>query len=117
MKNKIIASLFLVWILSSCTKVEIEQEQKINTFKQNIENAKTQFSQTETNTIVQANVEKKLSIDDRCIWCAKCIRIAPNNFAMDFDSRQAVVVSQENVDSDRVQASIDVCPVDSISLG
>jgi len=36
---------------------------------------------------------------------------------MDFDSRQAVVVSQENVDSDRVQASIDVCPVDSISLG
>jgi len=67
MKNKIIASLFLVWILSSCTKVETEQEQKINTFKQNIENAKTQFSQTETNTIVQANVEKKLSIDDRCI--------------------------------------------------
>lgn len=128
--NKFFAILMIVWILSSCTetnnieKIETKKEEisniserEVKNFRTNFENAKNKINNSWENQISENIWEKKLSINDRCIGCSKCVRIAPTNFAMDYDTRKSIVTSQENTSSERVQASIDICPVDAIELG
>ena len=59
---------------------------------------------------------KELIIDERCIWCGKCAMIAPTNFAMDYDTLKAVVISQKNMLSQKVSTSAQVCPTGSIHI-
>jgi len=42
--------------------------------------------------------------------------IAPNNFAMDFNTLKAVVISQKNMFSEEVTMSAQVCPTNSIHI-
>ena len=127
--NKFFSLLMIIWVLSSCTETnnikqpEIENkevyktsEERIQVLKGNIEKAKSKINTPTENYITKNIEEKALEIDDRCIGCGKCVRISPVNFAMDFDTRKAVVISQDNNSSDRVDASINICPTDSISL-
>jgi len=90
----------LVIILASCNK-----EENNNLESNNWDNIK-----------VYKVIEQTLSIDERCIWCNKCVMISPENFEMNRDTFKAVVISQKNKFSEQVQYAIDVCPVDSIHL-
>ena len=68
----------------------------------------------ETTTMNETNVQQQLVINPWCIWCGRCMQIAPNNFTM--GGRHAHVISQENLDSLAVQQAINICPVQVIEI-
>ncbi|MDD3646434.1 MAG: ferredoxin [Candidatus Gracilibacteria bacterium] len=105
MKQKVLIFMIFIWILSSCTQTET-----------NIKN--TNSKENKEQAVYKVNsIEKVLQIDEKCIGCGKCARIAPLNFKMNFETRKAEVISQKNIDSTEVARSIQICPVDSISIG
>ncbi len=112
--NKIILFLipFIILNLTSCNNTE----EKIEELNQ--ENITSQVYDFKSNTIlkIESNQEKKIFIDERCIWCWKCTRFAPQNFVMNFKTFKAEVISSENLDSQWVQRSIEICPTKSISV-
>lgn len=60
---------------------------------------------------------KKIKVDETtCIGCGACIACAQSNF--DFDNERGIskVISNENAESEEVQAAIDSCPVAAISI-
>jgi len=61
-----------------------------------------------------SQTDKKLVIHPWCVGCGKCYRFAPQNFTMEW--RQAVVTSQENIDSVEVSMAISWCPVSVIEI-
>ncbi len=63
-------------------------------------------------TVPQTNTQ--LVIHTGCVGCGKCFRFAPQNFTMEW--RQAVVTSQENIDSIEVSMAISWCPVSVIEI-
>lgn len=92
------------------------------------ETIKTTIDINETNTTIEkpsiqdstsiseaTNPEKqKLSINNRCIGCGHCTKIAKDTFSM--TERKAQVISQENIDSMSVSQAIAHCPVQAISI-
>lgn len=112
--NKIILFLipFILLNLTSCNnneeKIEQSNQEKISSQVYNFK--------SDNNLKIDNNQEKKLFIDERCIWCWKCARFAPQNFVMNFTNFKAEVISSENLDSHWVQRSIQVCPTNSISV-
>lgn len=61
-----------------------------------------------------SKINQQLVIYPGCIGCGKCFRHASQNFAMEWG--QAVVVSQENIDSVEVSMAISWCPVSVIEI-
>ncbi len=117
MNKKTIIILFLVLLnlLSSCNSIQEKKEVE----KKEVLNKKEIIKKEKSKEIVKKNnleMEKKLQIDEKCIWCWKCAMVAPNNFVMDFDKLKAVVISQKNIFSDEVKTAIQICPIDSISI-
>jgi len=108
----LIVSLVFLNLLSSCTSVNNAKEQDSKQEQATIKDSK------KTKNLSKSNDDwiKELIIDEKCIWCTKCARIAPDNFAMDFSTLKAVVISQKNILSQEVSRSIQVCPVDSIHI-
>ncbi len=98
---------------------EIE-EQKLESFRQNVEIAKQKISSSQNHQSSIYNEEidddKTLLVNNKCIACNKCIRIAPDNFVMDWDNRIAVVTSQEWMHWDTIARAIARCPVDAIEI-
>lgn len=59
-----------------------------------------------------SKTNQQLVIHSGCIGCGRCLRHAPQNFTMEW--RQAVVTSQENIDSTEISMAISWCPVSVI---
>lgn len=123
--EKLFASIILLWVLSSCTNTNISKQETLNTdniifSKQNIDKAKNEINKSDNQNkqivISDDNDNKDLTINEKCIWCSKCVRVAPTNFAMDYSTHKAIIISQENNWSDRVNTAIQICPVDAIEL-
>jgi ferredoxin len=77
-----------------------------------IEEASTQ----DTTSIAQTTApqEQKLSINNRCIGCGHCAKMAGDSFSIEW--RVAEVISQENIDSPSVAQAIARCPVQAIEI-
>ncbi len=103
MKKKILIPLLLIWILTSCTKdaTPVTTNQKDS-------------NTTEVDTSV-IKKETSLTVSERCIWCWKCIRIAPENFKLNVETYKAEVISQNNINSTKIDNAIRSCPVKAIS--
>lgn len=68
----------------------------------------------DSNMIMQKNA--LLSIDlQKCIGCGKCARIASAHFAMDEQTKKAMVIKQESHINDSVEKAIRTCPTRAIS--
>jgi ferredoxin len=66
---------------------------------------------------VEMATEKELFIDqEKCVGCGRCVRLAPDNFAMDNVQKKAKVISQKNLESESVRQAIAGCPKDAIAL-
>lgn len=91
----IISLVFLVFYFSNNNKIENKNKEVIKKIE------------------VQT---KKLSIDDKCIGCGKCARFDKEHFAMDYNSRKAIVISNKNLETTNLKNAISVCPVDAITL-
>ena len=109
-KKSILISLgVLSWlgILSWCTKEEIKPDNN-EEITANQSNNQNQILDNQTNE------KKQISIWNGCIWCGKCVQIASSNFAMWW--REAIVISQENPDSQEVQMATQRCPAKVIEV-
>ncbi len=134
-KNKIVAIFILALLLASCTKSNIEKEVTVstpnqvtttkvdNTTPKTVSSTTTEVStstwnvkEEEVKVSEPIDVVKKLAINSKCIWCRHCVKFASSNFSMDNDTRKAIVISQENLDSSWVARAIDRCPVSAISI-
>ncbi len=98
-----------------------DKEYRKQKLQERVNKAKEQVNTTETaktsdNTADNTDADKTLQINPSCIGCGHCVVIAPENFKMDFDTRKAVVISQEDIYSDKVTESIKICPVDAIGI-
>lgn len=112
-KTTIFILFFVFLSLISCDKKEEEnieiKKEKINTQVYDFKS----FDNYKTNN----EIWKKLFIDEeKCIWCGKCVRFAPENFIMNFKKLKAEVISSKNIDLPWVQRSIQICPTDAISV-
>jgi len=106
--NKILAWIMLSWMLVSCTNKAVEVSDWSN---------EQTWIQSNDNTWINSTQDveaKKLSINEKCIWCGHCVRSAPNNISMSW--HKAIVISQENIWSLDVSNAINVCPVDAIEV-
>ena len=114
--NKIIFFLipFILLNLTSCNNTEVNIEEQNNS-QEKINPPVYNFKSNNIDKI-ENNKESKLIIDERCIWCNKCVRFAPENFIMNFKTFKAEVISSENLDSPWVQRSIEICPTNSIKI-
>jgi len=62
-------------------------------------------------------VAQKLTIlENRCRGCGKCVRIDPEHFEMNMDSRKAMVISSRKLDSTNLSLAINNCLDQAISL-
>lgn len=103
MRNYKLISLFLIsQLLVACT----QNSDKINseeTIKKN-------------NDQVSSNPSLSLNIDHRCIGCGKCVVVDQEHFAQNGRHQIATVISQDNLDSDKLEQAINICPANAISL-
>lgn len=118
-----VLSIMLISFLSSCSEIKEVKEEKWEKHiipKENIEKAREAISPT-TSTWSESKVSdldsdgKKLWVNSSCIWCNKCVRIAPNHFSMN-ENRKAEAINQKDLNSEEVQFAIQACPVDAISI-
>lgn len=124
MKNNKIVFILMFCILLNLTSCSNQENNDLNqTTQKKLEEDNytkiTTWSYDFKNTVSnnkQIEIDKKLAIDERCIWCGKCVRISPENFAMNFQTFKAEVISQQNIDSQWVNRSIAICPTNSISI-
>ena len=129
MKNlpKIMAVLILANLLASCAgntssieKKTISNDENKSTLWTNFYNPDSINASAWTNntTTIKASDSdiKKLTINEKCIWCGHCVREAGKNFAMNSSTYKAEVISQENINSNDVSKAIYRCPVDAISI-
>ena len=124
-KTILILSIVVLNLLTSCNNNQVEVEKEIisnNNYysvNQKINTTENRYIKEQNNKEISSlNDEgnKELMIDDKCIWCWKCAIIAPSNFVMDYSTLKAVVISQKDMFSREVSASIQHCPVDSIHI-
>ena len=124
-KTILILSIVVLNILTSCNNNQAELKKEISSDNKNNYYSVEQKSNTTENNYLEDQNDKEISnlndegnrelmIDDKCIWCWKCAIIAPSNFVMDYSTLKAVVISQKDMFSEEVSASIQYCPVDSI---
>jgi ferredoxin len=74
----------------------------------------TKDDTTDEIVVGEAYGEETLTVNKhKCVGCGRCARVAPKNFAMDSETRKAVVVSPEI--SDMTKRAIEICPVVAIS--
>lgn len=67
--------------------------------------------------IEQATVSKILAVDNyRCTGCGKCSRFDPEHFSFNSETRKAVVVSQDNLESNDLRFAISACQDRAIAL-
>ena len=119
----LVLSFIILNLLTSCTNNKEEVVKKswwidFTSYAKN-ENNKPVIKDNKTvDKVTEKTNEsaKELVIDERCIWCWKCAMIAPENFAMDFNTLKAIVISQKNMFSQEVNTSAQVCPTDSIHI-
>lgn len=111
----LILSIVILNILTSCTDEKVSRKIDIESKIESEEIYMTSNIQQKIITKID-EADKELTIDEKCIWCGKCAMIAPNNFAMDYDTLKAVVISQKNMLSQEVSTSAQVCPTGSIHI-
>ena len=118
--RKYLALSILVFLfLTSCSEVEEVVTQKTidNNFNNNSNKWVYKLNTIAKKTLNNDDSIKELQIDETCIGCGKCIMIAPENFVMNIQTFKAEVISQKDIHSEEVQASINICPSESISIG
>lgn len=83
-----------------------------------VESVESEEVKTDDEEIIEKPVviTEKLTVDaNKCIGCKRCVKIAGGNFVMN-SSKKAVVISQNNLESESVEKAIKKCPVGAISL-
>jgi len=58
--------------------------------------------------------KQQLVIHNGCIWCGRCVLIAPQNFTMEW--KIAEIYSQDNINNQKVNTAINNCPVSVIEI-
>lgn len=121
--NKVFTFILLTSIISSCSNESINNtENNIETNNietNNIDSNNTKLINDNSNNdkiIEQNSLVWQIHINNTCIWCWKCISIAPSNFWFNNSIRKAEVISQENINSSSVQRAISSCPTRSIEI-
>ncbi len=100
---------YIIWLLlfsllfSSCNKDN---------------NAKTVNNKILKKEVVNKHIifNKKIVIDDNCVWCWKCIRLLPKNIKMNTQTLKAEVFNQNNINLKSINKAIDICPPKSINF-
>ncbi len=65
----------------------------------------------------QPAANKTVVVDgQRCTGCGKCSRFDPEHFSFDSVARKAVVISQDNLESDNLRFAISACQDRAIAL-
>ncbi len=75
-----------------------------------------------SNTVTSRNDSVQIPVEDkvltlssiRCRGCGECTLLDPEHFEM--NGREAVVISQDNSLSSKLQSAIDSCPAQAIKL-
>jgi len=58
--------------------------------------------------------EKKVIINDNCIWCWACVAICPEIFDMNDEAKAIVKTDADFANSDCLDDAIGTCPVEAI---
>ena len=115
-----IISFMILIFLTSCSQENIENQKITNTDEKKVDSTdKIKWNNELFLNIKNNSLESDkwvLTIDSRCIWCRKCVIIAPNHFVMNYNTRKAIVISQKNIWSKEVSSSIQRCPTKSIKI-
>ena len=61
-------------------------------------------------------LQKLAVLPQRCIGCGKCARIDAQHFEMNQSSRQAIVISSTNLNSQALSMAVQACPAQAITL-
>ncbi len=65
----------------------------------------------------QQIAEKTLAIAEyKCTGCGKCVRIDPEHFSIDSANRKALIVSDNNLNSQNLAIAISICRDQAIEL-
>ena len=115
-KIVLLISLLILNLLTSCTDNVDQSENEVLNSNETSKKIKQEINIEKDLLKWNNDVVKELTIDNKCIWCWKCIIVAPDNFTMDYDTFTAIVTSQKNILSNEVSKAIQVCPVDSIKV-
>ena len=92
------------------SSIDDEDEENIQPVSPTITTSnKPQVAPTNVNVVT-----KKLSVSPRCIGCGKCARMDSTHFQMVGD--RSIVVSQNSLDSRKLQMIISMCPASAISI-
>jgi ferredoxin len=69
--------------------------------------------------IIQANIPGKYHVDERCIGCAICSAIAPQNFRSDLEQGYDYVYKQpdNDIEESLCAEAMAICPVNAIGAG
>lgn len=57
---------------------------------------------------------EQLKVSSACVGCGRCVTTDPEHFAFDSNTRQAEVISEENLDSADLDRAIQNCPARAI---
>lgn len=115
-----LVSMMLISFLASCTSNTENKTSSLDTKNQisseKLDKLKEWYSSKNMSSISSNDSDSwKLKVSSRCIWCGKCVHIAPNNFAMNWNIAEPI--SQEDLSSSDLSRAISHCPVWAISIG
>ncbi|MEF2175356.1 MAG: ferredoxin [Candidatus Absconditabacteria bacterium] len=88
-----------------CTQQNSNEDNNSSTNIDSTNNTNPNLSTTE-------NTASILTINNRCIGCGKCARIAPQTFQM--EGRKAIIVSQQYLNDQKTQMAIRACHPNAI---
>lgn len=71
---------------------------------------------TSTNSSNPQQLQKLSVLPLRCIGCGKCVRTDSFHFEMNYSTGKAIVISSTNLNSQKLAAAINICPVQAITL-
>lgn len=111
----LISLLIISFTLTACSSTQEKTKPKENLEQINSSsNTEIDSSFNEDNDSTSNKTDKILSIDNRCVWCRKCVQIAWNAFEMNW--RVAEVIDPNITIDNNIQRAIKHCPVDSIKI-
>jgi len=106
--------LMSVVLLYGCGDIENNKTEPKNESNSQWQSELRQSVDSSAGQSMMGQQSSSLVIHPWCIWCSRCVFLAPNNFAMQW--RDAIVISNENINSPQVQKAIQHCPVDVIEV-
>ena len=104
----IVLSVFFLNILSGCTSASISEKKDTS-----IDKEQNEIKDVLSN---KNNENKKISVNNRCTGCNRCIMVDKNHFSYQLSDRLPKIKSQENLESNNLLLAINGCPTSAIIL-